>query len=242
MRQSNIDTVVTAVILAGGLGTRLRSSIGETPKPLADIAGRPFIFYVLSYLQRLGIRDVLLAVGYKKEEVEKALGQEAQEMSIRYSREEVPLGTGGALKQALRLVSSDYAVVLNGDTFLKENYAHMIDFARSCGSSITMALKRVADCSRYGLIQEKNGVITGFVERGTSGSGAINVGVYVVKRNLFDGYEVPKSFSLEREFLTPNVAQLRPCGYYTDGYFIDIGVPVDYQRAQSEIPTETASI
>ena len=228
----------TAIILAGGLGTRLRSAIGETPKSLAQIAGRPFLVYLLSYLARHCFRDVILSVGYKRKDVESVIGQSSQGISIRYSREEIPLGTGGALKRALSMVSSKYALVLNGDTFLKADYKDMIDHMQSSTCNILMALKRVEDCSRFGAVKARDGTVIGFMEKGMGGPGAINAGVYLVKQNLFDGYELARSFSFEREFLTPYVTQLHPCAYYSDGYFIDIGTASDYQRAQVEIPGE----
>ena len=221
-----------AVILAGGLGTRLRGVVGDIPKPLAPVAGRPFLAWLLDALADQGLRRVVLATGYRGDQVEATLGTSWRGMTLGYSREAAPLGTGGALALAARCLAQDTFLVLNGDTWLALDYAAFGTAVPGCGARVGVALAKVPDVSRYGSVRLDGDRITGFNEKGRSGPGFINAGVYCMHRELFDDRPVDAAFSLERDVLLPAVAREPVVGYTQTREFIDIGVPDDYRRAQ----------
>jgi D-glycero-alpha-D-manno-heptose 1-phosphate guanylyltransferase len=221
-----------AIVLAGGLGTRLRSVVADTPKVMAPIAGRPFLEYVLTDLDRHGFRSVILAVGYKKEMVMSHFGDSFLGLSLIYSEERELLGTGGAVRQALALAGTGPCFVLNGDTWVDLDYKEMLDVHLRRHAGLTIALRQVSDVGRFGAVEIEDGRVTKFCEKGRVGAGFINAGVYLLTSNTFSGYALPTAFSLEREFFAPNIKTLAPLAFVGDGQFIDIGVPEEYQRAQ----------
>lgn len=225
-----------AVVLAGGQGTRLRSVIDDMPKPMAPVNGRPFLAHLLDRLERRGIDRVVLSVGYLKEPIVAAFGDRYRGIAISYSVEDAPLGTGGGLRQALSMVDGFPAFALNGDTIVDLDYAAMIRAQQDAGTPLAIALRRVPDAGRYGQAKVEDGRLVGFAARGEgTGEGLINAGVYLFAENLLDDPELPESFSFERDFLEARAARLRPLAFETEGYFIDIGVPEDYARAQREL-------
>jgi len=224
-----------AIVLAGGLGTRLRQVVPDIPKPMAPVAGRPFLAFLLEYLEAQDIREVILSVGYRHEVIREFFGTQYRSITLRYSIEMEPLGTGGGLRKSLSLAKTSPVFVFNGDTFLKVNYRNMAQAHAASNANITLALKQVDDTSRYGAVEIKEGRIVQFLEKGSHGPGWINSGVYLLSRNIFDEYDLPEAFSLERDFLQPLVVNLKPASYLTTGYFIDIGVPEEYQKAQKEL-------
>ena len=224
-----------AIILAGGLGTRLRSILPDLPKPMAPIGSRPFLAILLDHLEGQGIYKVILAVGSLHEKIVDFFGSRYGSLTLLYSEEAEPLGTGGAIARSLRLSSSDVVFVLNGDTFLKIDYAAMLAVHETAGAEVTVALQSVPDVSRFGKTKVKDGRIVAFDEKGATGAGLINCGVYLVSRRVFDGYNLPDVFSFETDFLQPFIGDLRAAAYITDAYFIDIGVPESYSRAQAEL-------
>lgn len=220
-----------AIVLAGGLGTRLRDEVGDVPKPLAPVAGRPFLAWLLDELARRGLRRVALATGYRGEQIEAALGRVWQGMLLEYSREPAPLGTGGAIALAMQRIAGDACFVLNGDTWVELDYAA---FDRQTADvPLGMALAKVPDVARYGAVLMEGGRVTGFSEKGTSGPGFINAGVYRIARSLADGFPEARAFSFERDVLVPTVARARVAGFTATRGFVDIGVPEDYRRAQA---------
>lgn len=226
-----------AVVLAGGLGTRLRSVVSEVPKAMAPIAGQPFLAYLLRFLETQGIRRVVLAVGYRHEMIRAAFGFRYQGLELVYSVEEEPLGTGGGLLRALPHVEGTSAFVLNGDTFLRLDYRAM---ARALDDSpdapLMVGLRRVADTGRYGAARVVQGRIEGFTARGTNGPGLINAGCYLVARDIFERYPMGSKFSWEADFLEARIAELRPIAFECDAPFIDIGIPEAFEEAQTLIP------
>jgi len=221
-----------AIILAGGLGTRLRSVLTDVPKPMAPIHGKPFLAYLIGYLKSQGITEIILSVHYLREQIQDYFKSSYQGVSIRYAIEEEPLGTGGAILHALKLVDPSQPVfVLNGDTFVKLNYQAMY---QEKNNLMAMALRNVPDCSRYGVVRVENQKVVAFEEQGGHYPGAINAGVYLLSSTLFQSYSLPKSFSFERDFLFPNIATLQPQAFMVEDYFIDIGIPEDYARALKE--------
>lgn len=223
-----------AIILAGGLGTRLRGVIGGSlPKPLAPVAGRPFLAWLLDMLAAQGLRRVILATGHGGAMVEHALGTRWQGMSLAYSCEPAPLGTGGAIALALGLLEGDACFVLNGDTRVLLDYARFADFAVEADVRLGMALTRVDDVARYGAVRVEGERVTGFVEKGRAGPGYINAGVYWLQRPLLSGMPANTGFSFESDVMVPAVLGERVAAYTETSGFIDIGVPDDYRRAQA---------
>ena len=224
-----------AVVLVGGLGTRLAGVTSDLPKPMAPIGGRPFLEYLLDYLVEQDSEGAILAVSYKWEVIREHFGYVYQGMSLNYSVEDEPLGTGGAIRQALAGLPDAEVVVLNGDTLFRVDLKAMADIHRNNGKRLTIALKQVADSGRFGRVEvSTDGVITNFLEKVRGGPGWINGGVYVLNRDLFTDFSMPVRFSFEQDLVEPNIDGIRPRAFKSDAYFIDIGIPEDYQRAQQE--------
>jgi len=222
-----------AIVLAGGLGTRLRPVVEDLPKSLAPVAGRPFLAILLDNLARQGFTSVVLSVGYKHGLVQSAVGDAFAGLRIRYAVEDQPLGTGGAIRFAARLCSESELFVLNGDTWVDLDFGAMRAAHRVSGSRLTVCTVRVADAGRYGAVRVDGKRIAGFEEKGKVGSGEINAGIYALPRDLLEGMGLPQVFSFEREVLEGRLDELHPVAFLTSGFFIDIGVPDDYARAQS---------
>lgn len=225
-----------AIILAGGFGTRLRSVVSGVPKPLAPVAGRPFLAWMLDSLSAQGIRRVILATGFMGDRVADACGANWQGMQLVYSQEPRPLGTGGAIAFAFSQVKGDACIVLNGDTWLALDYAKFDQEWRACDSRLAIALVEVDDVSRYGAVRLEHDRVTALVEKGHAGLGYINAGVYGIGRSLLSDFPTLESYSFESEVLMPTVKREAVFGYTRTRDFIDIGVPQDYQRAQELVP------
>ena len=231
---------IPAIILAGGLGTRLRSVISDLPKPMAPVAGQPFLHYIFLYLQKQGITDVVLSVGYKSEVIKEFFGDKYAGINIRYAVENEPLGTGGGIRQAMSLIDSD-AYVLNGDTFFDVDLKDLYEFYTMRASDIALALKRMHHFDRYGTVEigNKDRVLQ-FQEKRYKAEGLINGGVYVINKNLFKKVEeiedtiLSQRFSFEKDILEKHLLPLHYQGKEFGGYFIDIGIPEDYERAQTD--------
>lgn len=224
---------LTGIILAGGLGTRLRSVVSEVPKALAPVAGRPFLAWLLDFLSINGFSRVILATGYKGEMILDAFGETYKGMSLIYSKEESPLGTGGALAKAIDFVQTEYVFVINGDTWITLDYRRFLQFVREEQKELAMALANVDDVARYGAVElGVDGNILGLLEKGASGSGKINGGVYLMRKSVLNFLPAKKQFSFEAEVLPQLVNKLSVKGYTETSDFIDIGVPSDYAKAQ----------
>jgi len=224
-----------AILLAGGLGTRLATRLNGVPKPMAPVAGRPFLEILLNQVERAGCTRALLSVGHLHESIQNHFGSSWRGMQLHYVFEAVPLGTGGAIRAALLQATEEYVLVLNGDTFLQADYAALLAFHAAEGASLTMAITLQEDIARYGGVLVAGKRIVGFQEKGQSGSGWINAGEYVLNRNLKWPQSLPKKFSFETDFLVPETCRLAPAAYEVDGFFLDIGVPEDLDRAQTEL-------
>ncbi|MCS6934299.1 MAG: nucleotidyltransferase family protein [Chitinophagales bacterium] len=226
----------SAIVLAGGLGKRLRSVVHDLPKPMAPVRGKPFLHYVLLYAQRQGVREVILAVGYKSDAIAQYFGEMYLGVRIRYSIEQEPLGTGGALQQAMCL-AGDEAIVLNGDTYFDVPLTALAEHHYRSGADITIAVKTLRNFDRYGTVNTNSQqYITSFEEKKPMEYGMINGGVYYVQKNLFAHAPASQSYSFERDILEKHVSRLRMSAYVCDGFFIDIGVPEDYAKAQEILP------
>jgi len=229
--------VTEAIILAGGLGTRLRSVVPDLPKAMVPVCGQPFLTYLLRYLEENGVRRVVLAVGYRHEAIQDFFGSTYGALRLEYSVEQEPLGTGGGLLQAMPYVEGPFTFVINGDTFLRLDYQAMaLRLESDEDIELVVALRSVADASRYGRAVVAAGRIQGFTASGTPGSGLINAGCYLVSRDIFERYPMPSKFSWEHDFLEARTAEVRPLAFPCDAPFIDIGVPEALEQAQTLIP------
>ena len=224
-----------AIILVGGRGTRLGTLTEQTPKPLLNVSGRPFLFHVLDYLIIQNIKQVILATGYLASEFEQTLGSKYRNLSIDYSSEAVPLGTGGAIALALSHVDTPDVYVLNGDTYFPADLSALAAVYTTEKVSLALVLRRIPDVSRYGHIAAKNDVVTAMHEKGAFGPGLINGGIYLVNRTAFLADAPVGTFSLERDLLPSWIARQAVACTVADTYFIDIGVPADLLRAQHEL-------
>lgn len=222
-----------AIILAGGLGTRLRNVVPNLPKPMAPVAGRPFLELLLRLLKSKGVTRTILSIGYMAEAVVRYFDEHPVGVDLVYEIESRPLGTGGAIVAALQRVTNDHVFVFNGDTYLDLE----LDMVRSMwpGDRTPIVVARqVPDGSRYGKVKCVGGRIGRFLGTGHSGPGIINAGCYLLPAELFAGTDLPESFSFEQDFLMRRVP-LSVRVFVTNGQFIDIGVPSDYLRAQSTL-------
>lgn len=226
-----------AILLAGGLGTRLRSVVSDRPKPMALIEDKPFMEYVVHELSRHGVTDIIFAVGYKGSMVEEYFGDgsffaapDGTRMRVQYAYEEELLGTAGAIKNAGRFVTEDTFFVLNADTFYQIDYRRLVQMQQEKALDMALVLRQVPDISRYGeAVLDVDGRLTGFNEKTTAARpGTINGGVYLMRRELL--LEIPEGkVSLENDMIPKWLGEGRRLGgFVNDGYFIDIGIPEDY--------------
>ncbi len=225
-----------AIILAGGFGTRLRERVPNLPKPMAPVAGTPFLQYILDHLIKGGIHEIILSVGYRADVIISHFQQTYHGASISYAIESEPLGTGGAVAHALKNHDGQPIIVVNGDTFVNIDYFQLLDWYRKEPYSVALVLKEMVDLSRYGSVIVSNGIVSGFLEKGNSGKSLINAGIYILSPTVFKTYRLTGRFSLERDLIQQYCHELAPRAFLTDEYFIDIGVPDDYERAQYELP------
>ncbi len=221
-----------AILLAGGLGTRLQSVVSDRPKPMALIQDKPFLEYVIRELRNSSIDDVIFAVGYKGSMVEDYFG-DGSAFGIRasYAYEETLLGTAGAIRNAARYMTEREAFVLNADTFYRINYGQLADIKKKKGLDMALVLRQVPDISRYGEAILTDGILTGFNEKSSvARPGTINGGVYLLSRELID--QIPEGkVCLENDMIPRWLAEGRRLGgFVNSGYFIDIGIPQDYFR------------
>jgi len=220
-----------AIVLAGGLGTRLQSVVSDVPKPMAPIGNKPFLEFILKYLKKNGITRVVLSVGYKWEVIKEHFGDTFENIELIYSVEDEPLGTGGGIKKAISKVISEQVYIINGDTFfdvdlkllsLKEN------------SKLQLSLKKMYDFDRYGAVEVVDNKVIKFSEKSYREVGKINGGIYIVSKDIFNNFTLNEKFSFE-EFMEENIKGLNITAKIFEGYFIDIGIPQDYAKAQKEI-------
>ena len=224
-----------AIILAGGLGTRLRSAVPDLPKCMASVAGKPFIYYVIDYYRKQGISRFIFCLGYKHEVIENYLHESFNELDYVVTIEEEPLGTGGAIYQgALKAKTAD-AIVLNGDTLFKVDVDRLLTFHKQRKSDCTLCLKEMHNTDRYGVVETNSeGRITSFKEKKFYERSVINGGVYALNVESFLKNSFPAKFSFEKDYFEKYVGNKKIYGLVQNGYFIDIGIPEDYNRAQED--------
>jgi len=225
-----------AIILAGGLGTRLKEVINDEPKSMAPINGRPFLEYQLNFLERWGLKKVILAVGYQKEKIQNYFGDQYKSLKIVYAVEDEPLGTGGAIINALRHVEGYAVFIFNGDTYFDLNLQRLDDFRKIKETDLTLATRFEIDPYRFGLLEfdNNNRIIRFFEKSHDRDEGYINGGVYVVRKDYLLRFGLPEKFSFEKDFLQEYYQTEEFYGMRCFSYFRDIGVPEDYQKALDE--------
>lgn len=236
-----------AILLCGGLGTRLRSVVSDRPKPMADIAGKPFLHYLVKMLSESGVKHLIFALGYMGEQIEAYFKSgEDYGLSISYSYEDSPLGTGGAIRNALSKVSEENVLVLNADTYFHTDYENLLSQQLKPQAMMTIASRKIEDISRYGaILKDETGRILRWNEKMSSDqaevlrSGEINGGIYVMKKSLIEKIPEGKQ-SLENDCIPAWLKE----GIFlqalpSDGYFMDIGIPEDYAQFRKDIESGT---
>jgi D-glycero-alpha-D-manno-heptose 1-phosphate guanylyltransferase len=228
-----------AIVLAGGLGTRLQNMLPGIPKCIAPVKGRPFLTYVLDYLIDQKIDKVILSVGYRKDQIINYFGNNYKKMSIEYAIENELLGTGGAIKLAFTFCKQNSVFVINGDTYFTPDLREMEKMHFQATADVTIAVKEMPGTERYGrIIIDKDDRITDFMEKDAiSGSGSINGGIYLINRKIFDTIS-EEIFSLENDVFKKSCSKLKMQAYQTDSFFLDMGIPEDYILAQTLIPAQ----
>lgn len=229
---------ITAAILAGGFGTRLQSVVSDRPKVLAEVTGKPFMVYLLEQLSSAGIRKAVICTGYMADKIQECFGDAYDSLEIIYSREDEPLGTGGALRLALPYLSSEIILVMNGDSYIDTDLSIYVDWFSEGEQEAAVLLTCVDDTSRYGSVKiNKNKIIASFEEKCENlGPGWINAGIYLLRKSLIASIPAGKFYSLECD-LFPQLSGKELYGFCSEGRFIDIGIPESYTAAQDFFAT-----
>lgn len=223
------------IILAGGLGTRLREVVNDVPKVMAEVAGKPFLSYLLDWCSKESFDHVILSVGYLSDIIIDWVRKHEYPFQIEFIKEEEPLGTGGAIKLAMGSVKGEEAIVINGDTFFNVNIDKLYQSHSGKKAKISLSLKPMADFDRYGsVIINEEERITAFREKQFCKSGLINGGVYLIDKSVFSFGDLPAKFSFEKDILEARVSDIPMFGNIQDCYFIDIGIPEDYRKANAD--------
>lgn len=224
-----------AVILAGGKGTRLASIVQDRPKPMANIAGLPFLHYLILDLKKKGITEVVIFVCHLKEVIINYFKESYHGVNINYEIELEPRGTGGLVFELGKKWQEDI-LLINGDTYFDVDIQSMVASAKD--GEIILAVKKIYNSDRYGALSIVDDQIIDFKEKSWIISGYINGGIYYIPRSCFELYDLPYSFSLEKDFFEAHKSELTLVPFYSEGYFIDIGIPEDYKLAQTAIPKQ----
>lgn len=225
-----------AIILAGGLGTRLREAVPDLPKCMAPVAGWPFLYYVINLLRMQGIQKLIFSLGYKHKAILNFLNKEFKTLNYDFVIEEEPLGTGGAIAFALQKTETENVFVVNGDTLFSLNAEELLQTHTTANAECTLALKPMQNFDRYGVVEiDENKRIISFKEKQQYDEGLINAGVYLINKNKFQKNQFPQKFSFEKDYLEKFVTDKHFYGVSQNVYFIDIGIPDDFNRAQQEL-------
>jgi D-glycero-alpha-D-manno-heptose 1-phosphate guanylyltransferase len=226
-------SAITAVILAGGLGIRLRAVVGDRQKVAVQIGGRPFLTFLFDQLVAAGVRNAALCTGHFGEQMKETFGDEYRGLRLAYSQEPSPLGTAGALRLALPLVASDPALVLNGDSYCEADLPAMFDWHRSHGADATLLLTRMSNVDRYGRVTtDQQDAVLAFEEKGSAtGPGWINAGIYLLGLRFLQSIPARGAVSIEREVFPAWVGR-KLFGWRGGGRFLDIGTPESYAAAE----------
>ena len=227
----------TGVILAGGLGSRLRLSVTDRPKVMAEVKGRPFISYLLDHLYKTGMTKIVISTGYMADFIERTLGNSYKGLEIIYSRENKPLGTGGALKLGHSHIHSQHVLVMNGDTFVDFDFKEFFSEHLRAKSLVSLLLCEVEDVRPYGSVKvDGHGCITTFVEKGHDlQTGWVNAGSYLISSNTLEKLPSPKKFSIESDFFPKLIGRREMIGFCSNKRLHDIGTPDSYRYFLSKM-------
>ena len=224
-----------AIILAGGIGSRLKSSVTDVPKPMAVINEKPFLYYLLTYLGSQHISRIILSVGYKYQTVIDYFGNNFRSIPIIYVVEKEPLGTGGGIALALRECNSETILIMNGDSFFPVNLQELKKVHDEKKAEITLALKKIPESDRYGTTMlNSDSIIVSFSEKAEKKEALINGGIYLLDKSKFKQRQFAESFSFEKDYLEKVVDDRCVAGCIFNDYFIDIGTPESYEKAQND--------
>lgn len=228
------------IILAGGLGTRLRSEVSDLPKCMAPVAGKPFLHWVIQYLQSQGITDFIFSVGYIHEAIEDYIAEQHPNLHAKFSVEAEPLGTGGAVHLAAQLCVEEDVLIVNGDTFFEADLQRLHHYHLEDKADCTLALKPMQDFDRYGVVatDEQHNILS-FQEKKHMAAGLINGGVYLLHLQAFRQLHPAEKFSFEKDYLEKYVGAQKMIGIPDDGYFIDIGIPEDFKKANTDLKNKS---
>lgn len=220
-----------AIILAGGMGTRLKDVVKDIPKPMAPVNGKPFLYHLLSFLRKQGVNHFVLSVGYKNEIIKEYFGNEFEGAKLSYAIEETPLGTGGAIKLATTYIDNNEFWVINGDTFVDLDLKAF--YNKSTSKFISLALLEMNYFDRYGIVEISNSKILSFKEKERTEKGLINSGIYLMSKEFVE-MTFPKQsrFSFEKDILEKFVEKIEMGYYKSNATFIDIGIPEDFYKSQ----------
>lgn len=221
------------IVLAGGLGTRLRSVVADKPKCMAPLGEHPFLYYLLQYLHKQGITHAVLSLGYLSEQVIDWCNRMDLPLRVSFTVEPEPLGTGGGILHALPALEGKEVFIVNGDTYFDVNLSAFYQFHAAHQSPLSLALKPMQQFDRYGSIElDAQQRISAFHEKQFCTEGLINGGIYLTTTNFLNSLSLPEKFSFEKEVLEPGAAAGSLYGFISDTYFIDIGIPEDYEAAK----------
>ena len=210
--------------------------VRDVPKAVAPVAGQPFLYFLLKQLKQQGFQRLVFSLGYKHELIEEYLWEWKDDFDMAFAIEDEPLGTGGGIRNAVLSAKEKSSFILNADTFFEVNLQDMFQFHQAQNADLTIALKPLTNFNRYGIVmidEEKN--IVGFKEKQPTQSGLINGGIYLLNNRLLTDFTFPEKFSFEKDFLETHLHFHHFKGYVADGYFIDIGVPEDFAKANVDL-------
>ena len=228
--------ITEAIILAGGLGTRLRAAVSDLPKSMAPVAGKPFIDHIINYYSQQGIKQFVFSLGYKSEIIVEHLKTNFKNLSYSLVVEKKALGTGGAILLACQKSQTENPLILNGDTFFQVNLQSLSEFHDKTRADCTLVLKPMKNSNRYGTVELGAGAeILSFKEKAFFREALINGGIYVLNKNRFLTEGLPDKHSFEKDYLEQFIGKRKIFGQIQDRYFIDIGIPEDFERAQTEL-------
>ncbi len=224
------------IILAGGLGTRLRSEVADLPKCMAPVAGKPFLHWVIASLLNQKVNSFVFSLGYMHEKIEAYVDEVYPNLDVKFSVEDEPLGTGGAIKLALSHCTEENVLVLNGDTLFEVDNTAIYKQHTTSNAACTLSLKPMLNFDRYGCVSINEQMkIIAFEEKKYMDAGLINGGVYLINKPILSSLIFPEKFSFEKDFLECYVNELKFMAVVNDGYFIDIGIPEDFKKANEDL-------
>jgi D-glycero-alpha-D-manno-heptose 1-phosphate guanylyltransferase len=219
------------IVLAGGMGTRLRAVVNDLPKPMAPVNGKPFLEYLFQWLSLYFVSRIILSVGYKSDAISEYFGNSFGNIPLEYIIETEPLGTGGALKFALNYTTEEDVVIINGDTYFPIDLDKFLDFHILNKSKLSIALKKMEKFDRYGTVELFGQTIIHFNEKQFCEEGLINGGIYLINASYIRSISLPEIFSFEKEVIEKQTKNKNFKGMIFNEPFIDIGIPDDYFKA-----------